>query len=287
MGSRYTGTVIGTCILNGQRYSANGGGDEPFLYIDNKHMVFRGNSEAGYWIPSEWLVNNTVSDDTSIMMRELEAARAEIEATLSELKSTGHKYEGASLSHLVDRAIDREREKHLASLGRIAKALSQDWVVNARGNADEICAFLINVITHHWQKKPLTDEGGVDAGAHNDTGPFTITADDIIVGEAPPVASVGFLPVLKPGERALLKLNETLTDDEISKLKEEWEKLLGESPVLLQPGVEFVTVSRMFAHKVDHDKIAKSLGTLKLDFENFRRSMLSFVKDAARLNTRR
>lgn len=122
----------------------------------------------------------------SVRSRELDNARGEIENTLAELKSTGHKHEGRSLSDLVDIAIDTERERHHDTLTRISKALNQEWTARASAMHPyrNWCSHLVNVIKGFWIERADVGRVGVPQGVIGTPRPNESSGAATMAGDA-------------------------------------------------------------------------------------------------------
>lgn len=158
------------------------------------------------------------------------AAAAEIKAALAELKSTGHKHEGRSLSDLVDIAIDTERERHSESLERIAKALKQEWSSETRPwhTYRDWCSFLVNVITDHWQPKAK------ELSLQELEEAFTPA---LAAGAALEASAVIYNPA-DGTHRVVLHVPQQTSDMECRRLSGSVTKILGTEPLILYEGTE-------------------------------------------------
>lgn len=74
------------------------------------------------------------------------------------LKSTGHKNEGATLDHLVDIAIDRERDRHGQSLLMIGEAVGISFAIGA--NYEQRVEVIINSLKRRFQKVAMAADVG-------------------------------------------------------------------------------------------------------------------------------
>ncbi|MBZ9847193.1 hypothetical protein LB565_04220 [Mesorhizobium sp. CA14] len=107
-------------------------GDQPIvpcMELAVTEMVLTSLAECGYRVvpPGQ----ESTADSTEAVKLALAEVLAECDQVRAELKATGHAHEGDSLSRLVDRAIDSERERRRAEVDGLKDRLARVRAVAA------------------------------------------------------------------------------------------------------------------------------------------------------------